>query len=107
MKKRYSAFTALLLALSMVLSLCACQKTADTQKPEEVQAAFDQFTLSVFQEEVSSDLISLHYSLKDPETYGITQYDRTFGTYSLEAMEEALRTPKSRKKNSSPFPMNH
>ena len=103
MQKKFSAFLSLLLCLSLLLSLAACQRTAETE-PETAQASFDAFTLSVFQEEVSSDLISLHYSLKEPENYGISQYPCTFGTYSAEEIEKSQETLALWKKELEGFP---
>ncbi len=42
--------------------------------------AFDQFTENLFKQEAAQSLLTLHYTLADPENYGITDYDRTLGT---------------------------
>ena len=44
------------------------------------QKAFDQFTENLFKQEAAQSLLTLHYTLADPENYGITDYDRTLGT---------------------------
>lgn len=44
------------------------------------QKAFDQFTENLFKQEAAQSLLTLHYTLADPESYGITDYDRTLGT---------------------------
>ena len=41
--------------------------------------AFDQYTENLFKQEASQSLLTLHYTLADPESYGITDYDRTLG----------------------------
>ena len=46
--------------------------------------AFDQYTENLFKQEASQSLLTLHYTLADPESYGITDYDRTLGTASAE-----------------------
>lgn len=69
----------ILLCLLLILTLPACsnKKTATStptnrQEPtSEVQEAFDQLLLDIYKEEVGSDALSLHYSLKDPSTFGI------------------------------------
>lgn len=43
---------------------------------------FETFTKTLFCQEVSGDSISLHFNLKDPESYGILDAPVTFGTFS-------------------------
>lgn len=43
---------------------------------------FEAFTRTLFCQEVSGDSISLHFNLKDPESYGILDAPVTFGTFS-------------------------
>ena len=43
---------------------------------------FEQFVTNLFIEEVCSDTISLHYSLSNPENYGISNYPITLGSVS-------------------------
>lgn len=50
---------------------------------KDVRAAsrqFDQFTDSMFQNEVISSTLNLHYTLEHPEKYGITNYPVTYGS---------------------------
>ena len=49
--------------------------------PANADTAFQNFTLSLFQSEVSSSTINLHYSLQNPEKYGITSAPVTLGTF--------------------------
>lgn len=42
--------------------------------------AFDEFATALFVEEVTTDTISLRYSLSRPENYGIADYPITFGS---------------------------
>lgn len=55
------------------------------------QKAFDEFTDEMFRDEVSANIINLHYNLANPEDYGITDYDITLGDYSEEEMEEYIQ----------------
>ena len=55
----------------------------DTQ---EIVAAFDVFTESIFREEIVSNLINLHFTLAHPENYGITDYEVTLGNLSMDAI---------------------
>lgn len=54
----------------------------------EEQEAFDEFTDEMFRDEVSANIINLHYNLAHPENYGITDYEVTLGDYSEESMDE-------------------
>lgn len=63
----------------------------------EVQESFDQFVNDLFLDEVDNSLITLHYTLANPAAYGITDYDKTLGTISLEDSKQALNDAKSLK----------
>lgn len=43
--------------------------------------AFRNYTLNLFQQEISSNTLNLHYSLKNPEQYGISDYPITLGSF--------------------------
>lgn len=78
MKKKLSAL--LCLAIAAMLSFNAC--TLPFYQDEN--AAFQQFTADLFRQEVSSSTITLHYTLKNPETYGIKNTPITLGTYTTD-----------------------
>lgn len=71
----------LLLTLSIVLSGCE-----NFSIPTNANTAFRNFTLGLFQQEVSSNAINLHYTLQEPEKYGITQFPITFGSYDMNSV---------------------
>lgn len=58
------------------------------QDAQNIQKHFDDLCQTLFEDQISKDYLSLHYSLKDPEDYGITDYSRNFGTFSLAEMQE-------------------
>lgn len=58
-------------------------------------AAFDAFTDEMFCEEIAGNTINLHFSLTNPEAYGITDYEVTLGDYS----EESIATSYAREEN--------
>lgn len=67
--------------------------------PTNANTAFRNFTLGIFQQEVASNTINLHYSLQEPAKYGITKAPVTFGSFdfdeattlaSIENLENAL-----------------
>lgn len=103
MKKTMHKMLALLLVLAMAMGLCGCEKrgntviipenteastdtdnTAGSDATTEVASAetdneeFNKFLEELFVEEVSSDTLTLHYTLKNPENYGI-DLEPTFG----------------------------
>lgn len=55
----------------------------------EVQQAFSNYLEQVFQSEITSSTLNMHYTLAHPENYGITEYPITYGevasTQSMEA----------------------
>lgn len=54
---------------------------------------FEEFATNLFLEEISSDTISLHYSLARPENYGISDYPITLGSVSdLVSFDESIVT---------------
>ncbi|MBQ4045778.1 MAG: DUF885 domain-containing protein [Lachnospiraceae bacterium] len=91
----------LLSATLLLGSLTACSgsggKPAQTQQPEQMkesQEAFQQFTDEVFRDEVTSNLIDLHYLIAYPENYGIDSYSKTYGTIDLSTYKEDLEEAK-------------
>lgn len=80
MKKMKSAL-ALLLAVVMLLSIGGCTNA------EEEQQAFDSFLWEYFEESVTADTLTLHYTLAHPEDYGIEAPEVTWG--DLDNSEEA------------------
>lgn len=67
------------------------------EKAQQVQADYDRLMKDVFLDEVDESLITLHYTLADPAALGITDYDRTLGTISLEESRQTLADIKSLK----------
>ena len=61
------------------------------QKSETAQEAFDELCQRLFEEEVADSYLTLHYCLMNPESYGIKDYPKTFGTFSLEKMQETAK----------------
>lgn len=53
--------------------------------PTNANTAFQNFTLCLFQQEVSSNTINLHYSLQNPEKYGITDTPITLGAFQSDS----------------------
>lgn len=66
-----------LIIFIILLFLTGCQNE---------DAAFRNFTHTLFQSEVASTTIGLHYTLENPETYEITSVPITFGTFHSDSL---------------------
>lgn len=68
---------------------------ADPASPEalEEQQAFDEWLWEAFEDTVTNDSLTLHYSLAHPENYGITPPEVTYGDTDLseEAIAESIQ----------------
>lgn len=54
------------------------------------QARFDTLMADLFKEQVASSQILLHFSLKNPQTYGITESNSFYDDYTLAAQLESI-----------------
>ena len=52
--------------------------------------SFQEFLHDLFIEEVSSNTINLHFTLENPESYGIKNYDITYGDLTKESRENSI-----------------
>lgn len=93
MKRYKSSHTLLFLSLLILSLLSSCtfpgvsRTGSDTVQPAteaatEVAADFGSFLDDLFLEEVTSNTINLHFTLSDPETFGITETPITLGDIS-------------------------
>ena len=82
--KRFKNTVVVILMMALMFSMAACGKAEDVQK------AFDEFTWRMFEENVTADTITLHYTLADPEGYGIEAPEVTLGEvdFSEETLQE-------------------
>lgn len=127
MKAHKTCFYYLLILLSAV-TVCACARSAppvesyqaeqtpteqsgqngaspDTSdaSAKEVQAAFDEFTMKVFREELSASPLSLHCMVRHPENYGIEQPEMTMGDFSVDTLKESSVEARQMKEELSAF----
>lgn len=70
----------LTLVLSLVFLIVGCSQISI---PTNANTAFKNFTFCLFQQEVASNTINLHYTLKEPEKYGITNAPITLGSFDF------------------------
>ena len=61
--------------------LCAC----GAREQKDQNAEFEAYTEELFCSEVSSNTINLHYTLKNPEDYGITEDAAVLGSFEADA----------------------
>ena len=71
--------------------------SADPLAAPAARAAFDALTQELFLDEVSQDLLVLHYTLANPAAYGIIDYPRTFEAVSSDTAKQAISDAKSLK----------
>lgn len=74
-----------LLAVSLAAMLClsGCSRSTEVSQNKE----FQEFTNALFCQEVSSNTISLHYTLQNPEEYHIKNAPVTYGTVTTDSAE--------------------
>lgn len=60
----------------------------------KAQEAFDELTETVFRENLTENLINLHYTVTEPEKFGITEYKKTFGDFTLDSMKKDMQDTK-------------
>lgn len=121
MKQRKTIYLQLIMSLILVISLVtgcvAPGQSADKETDAQTEAGlesfasyekyekahldaqehFDQMMNDLFLDEVDNSLITLHYTLANPAAFGITDYDKTLGTVTLEESKQALADAKSLK----------
>lgn len=85
------------LILSLFLFTAGCtspvsqEHTATEQKQEQasVSEEFDDFLNELFRKEVAANTINLHFTLSDPESYGIVDAPVTLGDISEQSISES------------------
>lgn len=78
-KRKRISFLSLILIISIVSTLVLGGCTSKTNKNQDKE--FQKFTKQLFHSQIASNSISLHYSLKNPENYGISDSKVTFGLF--------------------------
>ncbi len=60
--------------------------------PTNVNTAFENFTFNLFQQDVASTTLGLHYTLQNPEEYGIAEPQITFGSFDTDLSDVLAST---------------
>lgn len=92
-KKVASSAVCMVLAVSLFAGCMHFESIEYSQEiseenPETIEA-FDQFINDIFETEVTENTINLHFTISDPEKYGITDYPVTLGDLSNDAMSDS------------------
>ncbi len=94
--KIYTLFLQRILPIVLTLALCTfiftgCQKQSkitDTETKSQssaINADFETFTNDLFLEEITTNTINLHYSVENPSSIGIEDYEISLGDFSSNA----------------------
>lgn len=78
-KKRSAAIIASFLAVLLISAVTICHLNRDENQD------FEKYTHDLFCQEVSGNTISLHYTLKNPSAYGITDVPVSLGSCTTDA----------------------
>lgn len=71
----YVIVTAFLVLESLFTAGCSMKEQGDAD------AEFEEYAEELFRSQAASNTVNLHYTLKEPEKYGILESDVTFGSY--------------------------
>lgn len=71
-------------------------KVSDSRSAKQTQSDFDKLAQEIFKEEITDNTITLNYTLKDKENYGIVDAEPTLGEYSLKEMKNSLVVSENR-----------
>lgn len=101
--------TAAGLALTIAVSGCSLNGSAGQQEGQQkttisIQKEFQEHMEKVFRENVSDNGIELHYTLKNPEKYGIQEKSPNLGTISSKGIAEGKSETEQELKAIRKFP---
>ncbi len=68
-----------------------------------VQSDFEDFLKEIFVEEMSDNTVTLHFSIENPENYGIEEFDTTWGEFNYLDNSESIQQMKDIKNRLSGF----
>lgn len=79
------------ISLLVLMMICGCNTTNESKdepivQMNEIQEEFEKFLTEEYIETVSSDALTLHYSLKNPSAYGIEKPELTLGEIDDESI---------------------
>lgn len=89
-KQCVSIVCSISILFSSIFFLNGCEATFLEEKKsskESENERFTSFTEKLFRKEVAASQISLHYTLKEPEAYGIDKADTAYGTIQTDSTQ--------------------
>lgn len=86
--KQFKKLTGLFTLLIISLSLVSCDYSSITKLTQNESQKFDNFLEKEFTDYISSDYLTLHYSVKNPSKYNIDEPEITLGSLDIESFEE-------------------
>lgn len=84
MKSRLKKYRILLISLLLLALVLGFHSLPGLLTEKKSSGTFSDFCTMLFQNEVTSNTVTLHYTLKDPSSAGIRSYDVTLGSISGE-----------------------
>ena len=104
-KRKFKRITAIALVIAMTFSMAGCEKNRNSSSAKKEQEKFDTYLQESFEESVTTDTVTLHYSIAHPENYGITPPEVTLGEFDLseETMAEEVQEIKDELKELKEF----
>lgn len=78
-----------ILLVCCLLTGCDAKLLPGTAQGTETALSFDEFSEHFFRTEISSNTINLHFTLSEPEDYGITDPPISLGSLTPEAADES------------------
>lgn len=78
-KKYCASLLSLFLTICLLLTSCSSPSI-----PTNANTAFQNFTRNLFEQDVVSTTIGLHYTLQNPESYGIEEIPITYGSFDVD-----------------------
>ena len=88
----YRPLFSILISLCLFLQACSFQGAVSqkgSQPASETSKAFTTFTDTIFRESISSDALSLNYTLAEPENYGVSPHAGGFTPISYDAAKNS------------------
>lgn len=92
MKKLFhkKIFSAILFVIILVTFFTSCAPSSAVSSSENIcnqQQDFEAYTKQLFLQEVTGNTMNLHYTLSDPESYGIKDYPISLGSISKDTAD--------------------
>lgn len=103
-----TAVAFVLLAIALLCTLCSRHHSKDKSSMLPVgsdsNAAFETYTEELFRSEASANLLTLRYTLENPEAYGIIEYNTQLTPYSADGILAAASCAESVLKELEKYP---